>query len=157
MCVVFVCVFVSFFGLTCSIWKLLRQGSIPSRRCDRHYICGNTGSLTHSTRARDWTCTIIETMLILNLLHHSGNSLYSVSVFVCLFVAAPVAHGSFQTRGGIRAGTHTTATAKLGLSLICNLRCARILTHWARPGLGPTSSWMLCQVLNPLSHNGNCI
>ena len=25
--------------------------------------------------------------------------------------------------------------------------------HWVRPGIEPSSSWMLCQVLNPLSHS----
>ena len=32
---------------------------------------------------------------------------------------------------------------------------ARSLTHWARPGMEPTSSWTRRQVLNPLSHNRN--
>ena len=32
---------------------------------------------------------------------------------------------------------------------------ARSLTHWGRPGFEPASSQTLCQVLNPLSHNGN--
>ena len=31
---------------------------------------------------------------------------------------------------------------------------ARSLTHWARPGIEPTSSWMLVRWF-PLSHNGN--
>ena len=29
------------------------------------------------------------------------------------------------------------------------------LTHWARPEIEPASSQSQCQVLNPLSHNGN--
>ena len=29
------------------------------------------------------------------------------------------------------------------------------LTHWTRPGSKPASSWRQCQILNPLSHNGN--
>ena len=29
------------------------------------------------------------------------------------------------------------------------------LTYWARPGVEPTSSQILCWVLNMLSHNGN--
>ena len=29
------------------------------------------------------------------------------------------------------------------------------LTHWARPGMEPTSSQILLKVLNPLSHSGN--
>ena len=31
------------------------------------------------------------------------------------------------------------------------------LTHWARLGIEPESSWTLCQVLNLLSHNGNTL
>ena len=31
----------------------------------------------------------------------------------------------------------------------------RSLTHWARLGIKPTSSWRLHRVLNPLSHNRN--
>ena len=40
--------------------------------------------------------------------------------------------------------TYTTAHSNAGS-----------LTHWAKPGIEPTSSWTLCWVLNPLSHNGN--
>ena len=32
---------------------------------------------------------------------------------------------------------------------------ARSLTHWTSPGIKPASSQTPCQVLNPLSHNGN--
>ena len=32
---------------------------------------------------------------------------------------------------------------------------AESLTHGVRPGIKPTSSWTLCQVLTLLSHNGN--
>ena len=32
---------------------------------------------------------------------------------------------------------------------------ARFLTHWARPGIEPTSSQRQLQVLNPLGQNGN--
>ena len=40
--------------------------------------------------------------------------------------------------------THATA---------CNN--ARFLIYWERPGIQPATSWRLCWVLNPLSHNGN--
>ena len=54
---------------------------------------------------------------------------------------------------------YTTATATPDLSCICNLCCSlwqwQTLTHWARPGIEPTSSWTLCWVLNATSHNGN--
>ena len=41
--------------------------------------------------------------------------------------------------------------------MTCTEACsnAGFLTRWARPGIEPTSSGTLCQVLKPLSHNGN--
>ena len=42
------------------------------------------------------------------------------------------------------SATYTTACSDAGS-----------LTHWARPGIKPTSSWTLCWVRNPLSHNRN--
>ena len=59
-----------------------------------------------------------------------------------LFRAAPAAYGSSHVRGQIRAeaaGLHHSQSN------------TRSLTHWARPGIEPTSSWRLCHVLN----NGN--
>ena len=68
----------------------------------------------------------------------------------CLFRAIPVAYGASQARGsnwscscwlppqpkqhGIWAASVTYSTAHLN---------AGSLTHWARPGIEPTSSWML--------------
>ena len=56
---------------------------------------------------------------------------------------------------------YTTATATPVLSHICNLHHSlqqhRSLTQWARPGIRPASSGIVCQVLNPLSHNGNSL
>ena len=54
--------------------------------------------------------------------------------FVLLSRATLKAYGSSQARGGIRA----TAT-----SLHHSHSNARSLTHWARPGIEPTSSWFL--------------
>ena len=77
------------------------------------------------------------------------------------FRAAPVTCGSSWVRGCIKLPlqAHATATAPLNLSCICNLlhsfwQC-QSLTHWARTGIEPASSWTLSQVLNPLSHNRN--
>ena len=39
--------FFSLFSHTCSIWKILGQGSNLSLSCDLHHSCSNTGSLTH--------------------------------------------------------------------------------------------------------------
>ena len=55
---------------------------------------------------------------------------------------------------------YATATAIPDPTLICDLCCSlsnigSSLIHWARPGIKPTSSWRLRQVLNPLRHSGN--
>ena len=54
---------------------------------------------------------------------------------------------------------HTTATATLDLNCICHYATAcenaGSLTHWARQGTEPSSSWVLFWVLNLLSYKGN--
>ena len=55
-----------------------------------------------------------------------------------------------------------TATARVqpDLSCICDLccslqQCQILIPLSGRPGIEAASSWTLCQVQNPLSHNGN--
>ena len=66
--------------------------------------------------------------------------------FFFLFTAAPMAYGSSQARGRIGASAADLCSRFIN---------ARSLTHWARPGIKPSSSQILCWVLNSLSHNGN--
>ena len=72
----------------------------------------------------------------------------------CLFRAAPTAYGGFQARGPIRAvaaglrHTHSNARSDLCLTITTAHSNARSLTHWARPGIEPTSSWMLVRCTN---------
>ena len=69
-----------------------------------------------------------------------------VLYFILIFKAAPAVPGSSWARGRIRAAASPYATS-------CGN--AGSLTHWARPGIKPTSSqWPSC-ILNPLSHSGN--
>ena len=80
-----------------------------------------------------------------------------------LFVLFSVAYGNSQGRGqiGVAAEVYAEATATLNLSCICDLchSCnnAWSLTQWMRPGIEPASSWILCWILNPLSHNRNSL
>ena len=70
--------------------------------------------------------------------------------FFSLFRPVPKAYGSSQARGwiGAIATGLITASAKQDPSRVCNLRYAiahantRLITHWVRPGIEPTSSWM---------------
>ena len=82
----------------------------------------------------------------------------ALNLFFFLFflvMAAPAAYGSSQARGRIEAATvaYATAMATMDSSCICCLHCSntRSLTHWARPGIEPTSSWTVCLVLNQLN------
>ena len=58
-----------------------------------------------------------------------------------------------RIKSELQLPAYITATATQDLSRIHNL--CHSLTHWERPGLEPTSSWILCWILNPLSHNKN--
>ena len=64
-----------------------------------------------------------------------------------LFRPSPVAYGGSQARGLVYA----TATAMLDLSHIFDLPHAYgnagSLTHWARPGIKPASSWILVRFI----------
>ena len=73
--------------------------------------------------------------------------------FFFLFRAAPAAYGSSPARGHIGA---------VAASLSHSRGNASLQQHWilnslskARDGIKPIFSETLCQVLNPLSHNGN--
>ena len=75
--------------------------------------------------------------------------------FVCLLLMAlHSAYGSSQARGWIRAATaglhHSHIDARLEPHLQSMPEAhgnARSLTHWARPGIEPASSWILVQFL----------
>ena len=79
-----------------------------------------------------------------------------------LFQDAPTAYGSYQARGLIEA----TATAaglprpqQLGIwatsvTYTTAHSNTESLTHWARPGIEPASSWLLARFI-PLSHDRN--
>ena len=77
-------------------------------------------------------------------------------------MAAPVAYGSSQARGQVGAAAasptpqpqqHQVQATYVTYAAACSNTSS--LTHWARPGMKPTSSWTLCQVLNPRSHSRN--
>ena len=80
--------------------------------------------------------------------------------YFLLFRASPVARGSSQSRGQIRAAAaclhHSHRQADL--SDVCDLQhssCyARSLTCWVRPGIKPTSSWILVGFVTPWATTG---
>ena len=79
---------------------------------------------------------------------------FCILTFFFLFRDIPVAYGSSQARGRIRAAAAgpTPQTQQLGIwaaSMAYTIACgnARSLTHWAGPGIEPTSSWILVEFL----------
>ena len=93
-------------------------------------------------------CRNLRQHLTFNPLSHNGNANknWLIDWLIFAFLGPHLwPYGSSQARGqtGAAVGLHHSHSNN------------RSLIHWARPGIKPTSSWTLCQVLNPLSHNGN--
>ena len=80
-------------------------------------------------------------------------------LFFFLFRAAPVAYGSSQPRGWVKAAAEACATATGARIQATSVTYAAAysntgsLTH-VRPGIEPETSERQCQVLNLLSHKG---
>ena len=81
------------------------------------------------------------------------------SLFFFLFMVVPAAYGSSQARGQTRnaAAVLTPQPQQLWIqatyvTYVAACSNTRSLTHWARPGIEPTSSQRQC--LNPLGHKG---
>ena len=71
-------------------------------------------------------------------------------VRVCFLRATPMAYGNFQARGRIGAvaaslyHSHSNNRSKPHpTTYTTTYRNGRSLTHWARPGMEPESSWIL--------------
>jgi len=77
-----------------------------------------------------------------------GNSRYSQPFFFfffffCLFRAAPMAYGGSQARGLIGAVATSLRHSHSHMGYDLHHSYAGSLTHWARPGIEPTTSWFL--------------
>ena len=74
-----------------------------------------------------------------------------MSLFLCLFRAAPAVYGSSQARDRIGAAaadlhhSHSNAGSEKHLwpTYTRAHSNSRFLTHWERPGIEPTASWIL--------------
>ena len=92
--------------------------------------------------------------------------LLSASSF-CLFRALPAAYGKSQARvwiGATAAGLdhrHSNARSESHLRTYTTTHGSTgLLTHWARPGIKPTSSWILAilaRFMGPATYSGNSL
>ena len=79
-----------------------------------------------------------------------------------LFRETPPVYGRSEPRGWIQAAaaslhhrqTQQSRIWAASATYTAALGNARSLTHWARPGMEPTSSWTLCWVLSPWATTG---
>ena len=84
-------------------------------------------------------------------------------IFIYLFILWPHVPHMEVPRPGVESElqllAYATAMATWYLSLICDLCCSlqqcQILSPLSKARDKTPSSWILCQILNPLSHNGN--
>ena len=112
-----------FFGFAHDIWKFLGRGSNPSHCRD------NTGSLAQCTTAETPVIVLFISRIIFNF------PLPCSFFFFLPLRVAPVACGSSQPQQRGIWATSLTCAVTWGN--------ARSLTHWARPGIEPASSWIL--------------
>ena len=86
---------------------------------------------------------------------------FCVCVCMFLFRAVPAATGRSWARGETGAAAACLHHSHSNVGSEPHLQPAsqqcQSLTQWTRPRIEPASSRTLCQVLNPLSHNGNSI
>ena len=82
-----------------------------------------------------------------------GNGPRLHSLFFSFLMATLAIYGSSQARGPIRAAAASLSHSH-GCDLHCSLRQHQILNP-LRPGIEPTSSLILCEVLKLLSHSEN--
>ena len=114
--------------------------SIAMATLDLNLICTLHSSLRHRqslnplSEARDQTCILMDTSQVH---YHWATSL--------LFRAAPLAYGSSQARGQIRA---------VVTSLHHSHSNTGSLTWWAKLGIEPASSWMLVRFVNQWATTG---
>ena len=72
---------------------------------------------------------------------------YIIIIIILLFRAAPMAYGGSQARSQIRAPAaglhHSHSNTRSSVNYATTHTNARSLTNWAKPGIEPTSSWIL--------------
>ena len=114
-----------------------------------HYILGNTWYLIYKIKTLFFTHSICNIITI----HFSADFFFLFVGLHLWLVEVP----RLGVKSELQLPSYTTATAALDPSSICNLAAcgnAVSLTHWVRPGLGPSSSWTLVGFLTCWSTRG---
>ena len=139
-----------YFLATLQHVEFLGQGSDDAwdGSCNLGGSCSNAGSLTHCARPGIKPVSHRSRCII----DPAGpqQELSLLLIFFFFFTAAPVAYGSSEARGQIRVAaaglchTHSNSGSELPLWPAPQLiAMPDPLTHWVRPGMEPTSSWIL--------------
>ena len=92
-----------------------------------------------------------------NLSHSWRPQRQEFFLFFCLFRATPVTYKCSQARGWIGAAAaglyHNHSNARSEFSTYTTVHSnTRSLTHWARPGIEPVSSWILARFISAEPH-----
>ena len=123
-----------------NLWKIIRWKLFSKlRKSTAQRITGNQKAL--KSKSSSWNIPIINKL----------DELF----FVCIFRFSPWAYGSSYARGGIRAvaaDLHTPQPQQRQIwatAYTTTHSNAGLLTHWARPGMEPSSSWILAGLITP--------
>ena len=87
------------------------------------------------------------------------SALFFFFFFFCLFRASLAAYGHSQARGRIGATEQSEQCRIRAMSLTYTTTHSNTgpLTHWARPGIQPTNSWILVRFINCWATKGTPI
>ena len=85
-----------------------------------------------------------------------------VKCYCSFFFLSSASRGAYRNRLGVQSELQLRPTpqpqpqqCQIWAASGTYTGSAESLTHWARPGIEPTSSWTPCWILNPLNCNGD--
>ena len=133
-----------FFGCICVIWKFPGQGSNLCYSSVPRHGRGDARSLTTSEPPGNSSLHFLKIYIFFYFLRPHLQHMEVPGLEVKLELQLQSAPQPRQHQLQATSATYTTACSN-----------ARSLTHWVRPGIDPTFSGTLWQVLNMLSHNKN--
>ena len=113
--------------------------------------------LTVSSRCCECVCVCVWPLIPVSLPDVPQQKFHQIlsgkgfCLFVCLFWGILAAHGSSQARGRIGESAtslhHSHSIHAKPVTYTAAHGHSRSLTHWARPGMEPTSSWILVRFI----------
>ena len=116
----------------------------------------DSGSRQHQCRELDCIYRLVKCIRL-----SASPASICVCLYILLLIATPVVYGGSQARGlmedaaaGLGHSHSNTGIQALSATYTTACSSTRSLTHWAEPGIEPTSSWILVRFVNHWATTG---